>query len=207
MVREGWHREASPYPDLRPFSATQPSRRERLFLPLSSHSWRKAKLMVRLRCVLSRRPRPSDRPRYRTEAAACGRSTNLHPTPAILGTAAEDRFRAGRAVPRVRLTSRFGASAVRDRLLGQVLMLDHPGPSRGLTPRVVDGSEISSSRVCGNDRAIAAPSLRRGLPSQYRADDDHAPLANGMGQPRAAPRLQAHRVRASSCSSEIHNTL
>ena len=32
MVWEGWHREASPYPDQRPFSVTQPSRREWLFL-------------------------------------------------------------------------------------------------------------------------------------------------------------------------------
>jgi hypothetical protein len=35
VVWEGRRREVSPYPDLRRFSATQPSRRERLFLPQS----------------------------------------------------------------------------------------------------------------------------------------------------------------------------
>jgi hypothetical protein len=38
VVGEGWHREVSPYPDLRPFSVTPGSHSERLFLPQSRQS-------------------------------------------------------------------------------------------------------------------------------------------------------------------------
>ena len=61
MVWEGWHREVSPYPDLRryvavaprsregplpePTTAAQPWRRELVLMPLKSHSWPRPRMI------------------------------------------------------------------------------------------------------------------------------------------------------------------